>query len=411
MNSKKITAGIIALAVTASGMSFPVAAYNNVPDTDNSFLDEIRLISYDPERQLFCDENGDPVVPLDHHPEYEELYSSSDGIPEAYDSRTVIGTDNFPEIKNQASTGTCWAHAALAAVEINGILKGVPDPRNCNFSEAHLAYFSAVSDKDPNSRFVLDTNNTSSGISYFGSSNSSSFYDLYNFPITQTNADGTKETAYIKSNVFLSARTAADEDIVDEIDSPTGLKAISGGGQALLYWDPVDGAEKYTVYCFFENEWKAVGSVDTPYRMMNSLTPDAEYQFAVTATIDGTESSLSDSIFVTSSYGEQVYKIPAGLTAKAENGKVDLTWDALDGVTEYKVYYSTTPNRYIDANFYSSVKSNSCTVTGLTNGTTYYFRVSAVVNDLDSSRFSPLSPNSPLLTPTLQLNQATVVPS
>ena len=82
-----------------------------------------------------------------------------------------------------------------------------------------------------------------------------------------------------------------------------------------------------------------------------------------------------------------------------------------DGVTEYKVYYSTTPNRYIDANFYSSVKSNSCTVTGLTNGTTYYFRVSAVVNGLDSSRFSPLSPNSPLLTPTLQLNQATVVPS
>lgn len=155
--------------------------------------------------------------------------------------------------------------ASVSGTASNGGYHTVDLPKYVDVTEGESFSIKIVTD---DSRFMLDTNNTSSVISYFGNSNSSYLYDLYNFPITQTNADGTKETAYIKSNVFLSARTAADEDIVDEIDPPTGLKAISGGGQALLYWDPVDGAEKYTVYCFFENEWKAVGSVDTPYRVL-----------------------------------------------------------------------------------------------------------------------------------------------
>ena len=76
---------------------------------------------------------------------------------------------------------------------------------------------------------------------------------------------------------------------------------------------------------------------------------------------------------------------PANLTATAGNERVTLRWRASFGATSYIVYYSTIPGGpYSTAG--TSIYANY-TVTGLTNGTTYYFVVIAL-NIVQSSDYS-----------------------
>jgi len=82
---------------------------------------------------------------------------------------------------------------------------------------------------------------------------------------------------------------------------------------------------------------------------------------------------------------------PTGLTATAGDTKVRLSWaaPASDGgsIISYKVYLASHPGVQESAAIGSS-KSTNATVTGLTNGTLYYFMVAAVDS---AGNESPLS--------------------
>lgn len=150
---KKLLAGVLAVSVAASGSSATVMADDVFP-SDNLILgdDEVPGIMgyYDTESQRFVDPYGNTILPSDHHPELTEEELGASLLPSSYDTRDVFRARGlkFPEVKDQASTGTCWAHAALAALEINGILKGKLASDNSDFSEAYLNYFTMVADSD-----------------------------------------------------------------------------------------------------------------------------------------------------------------------------------------------------------------------------------------------------------------------
>ncbi len=67
---------------------------------------------------------------------------------------------------------------------------------------------------------------------------------------------------------------------------------------------------------------------------------------------------------------------PTHLTAVAENSRVSLTWDASAGATSYTVFYKISSDySYIKI---ASTYITGCTLSGLTNGRTYYFAIIAV---------------------------------
>jgi predicted carbohydrate-binding protein with CBM5 and CBM33 domain len=77
---------------------------------------------------------------------------------------------------------------------------------------------------------------------------------------------------------------------------------------------------------------------------------------------------------------------PTNLTATAGNAQVALSWTAASGATSYNIKRSTT-NGGPYANVQTGVTGTSFTNTGLTNGTTYYY----VVTALNASGESPVS--------------------
>ncbi len=77
---------------------------------------------------------------------------------------------------------------------------------------------------------------------------------------------------------------------------------------------------------------------------------------------------------------------PAGVTATAGNAQVALSWNASSGATSYNVKRSTT-NGGPYSNVATNVTAASFTNTGLVNGTTYYY----VITALNANGESPVS--------------------
>lgn len=80
--------------------------------------------------------------------------------------------------------------------------------------------------------------------------------------------------------------------------------------------------------------------------------------------------------------------VPTGLAATPGNGQVALTWNTSSGATSYTVKRGTTSGTY--TNTFTTV-TNGYTNTGLTNGTTYYYVVSATGSGGESANSPQVS--------------------
>lgn len=84
---------------------------------------------------------------------------------------------------------------------------------------------------------------------------------------------------------------------------------------------------------------------------------------------------------------------PKNLIAAPGNAKVDLSWSAVEGATSYIVKRSLTPGGPYET--ITTTSAITYTDADVTNGTTYYYVVSAIVNGVGSS-----NSNEALATPT-----------
>ena len=81
----------------------------------------------------YVDENGNKIEPeLTPHREPRALV-----LPEKFDLRDY---GYVTPVKSQSDTGTCWAHAVMAAAESNMVMNGLAD-NTIDLSESHLVWF------------------------------------------------------------------------------------------------------------------------------------------------------------------------------------------------------------------------------------------------------------------------------
>jgi len=99
---------------------------------------------------------------------------------------------------------------------------------------------------------------------------------------------------------------------------------------------------------------------------------------ARTATITVTSSGGTRSIAVSQAAAPTVPPVPTGLAATAGDAKVTLSWTASSGATSYNVYRGTTAGGEAATPIATGLATPSYANTGLTNGTTYYYKVAAV---------------------------------
>ena len=88
--------------------------------------------------------------------------------------------------------------------------------------------------------------------------------------------------------------------------------------------------------------------------------------------------------------GGSAPKTPSNLTASSGNTKCTLNWNAVANVSSYEVYQSTTPNVSTSGSGIE-VTNSTYEVSGLQNGTTYYFVVTASNNNGTSNPSSEVS--------------------
>jgi outer membrane protein assembly factor BamB len=176
--------------------------------------------------------------------------------------------------------------------------------------------------------------------------------------------------------------------------SPTNVKAVPGNEQVTLSWDAVAGATSYNIYwsTTAANATMSAGTkianVTSPFVHMG-LTNDTTYYYVVTAVGPGGESQ--ESLQVASAPVASV--IPGAAVAAAfGNGQVTVSWTGVPGAISYNIYRSTTAaNATMSAGTKIADVTSPYVDTGLTNGTAYYYLVTAVTNGGENPLSSPVA--------------------
>ena len=176
--------------------------------------------------------------------------------------------------------------------------------------------------------------------------------------------------------------------------APTLLTATAGDGTVTLTWAAPDGdsqGDTYNVYQGTSPGGETASAVnlspitDTTYKVPD-LTNGTTYYFTVTAANGAGEGPASNEMSATP---VPVPGAPTGLTATAGNRTVTLSWAAPDGGSQgdtYNVYQGTSPGgETASAVNLSPITDTSYKVPDLTNGTTYYFTVTAA-NEAGNSK-------------------------
>ena len=191
------------------------------------------------------------------------------------------------------------------------------------------------------------------------------------------------------------------------IGSPTDYSGAStADGTLALAYKPAtgSGSQNFTV-----NMGRFVGSVtaqwfDTTNGTYTSIGTFANSGSRTFNTPSTNSAGQNDWVLVLRS-AATVPAAPTGLTATGADTQVALSWTASVGAVSYNIYRSTTSGGEVKiATTPATITTTSAIDTGLTNGTTYYYKVTAVNSAGESARSTEASAIPLLKPPTAPTN-------
>jgi hypothetical protein len=218
----------------------------------------------------------------------------------------------------------------------------------------------------------------------------------------------TNDTFYTYYRINVTANNGGSYLAINELelygqslqvpDEPLNFTATAGDGQVTLGWSAVSGASSYNIKrCLSQNGTYSniqTGDTNTTYTD-TGLTNGTTYYYKVSAVNLIGEGVDSDSVSVRPVHSTVPSK-PLNLVAVSGDCQVILYWDSADQATSYNVKRSVTEN-----GTYTTIKTGLTDTiyidTEVTNGTMYYYKVSAT-NSLGESLDSDYVSVTPLAT-------------
>jgi fibronectin type 3 domain-containing protein len=174
-----------------------------------------------------------------------------------------------------------------------------------------------------------------------------------------------------------SAEVSATPTAPSPPTAPTSLTAITGNAQVALNWSASSGATSYNVKRSTTSggPYTTVSSPTVTNYTNTGLTNGTKYYYVVSAVGAAGESVNSAQVNATPAAPATPPAAPTGLQATGGNAQVSLTWAASTGATSYHVKRSTSGSGYAQI---AAPTAANYTDTTVTNGTAYYYVVSAL---------------------------------
>ncbi|MBQ4428249.1 MAG: FMN-binding protein [Clostridia bacterium] len=191
----------------------------------------------------------------------------------------------------------------------------------------------------------------------------------YNYTVCSLGANGVEGACSVPKSITIPSAPGA----------PSITVTLNGSNQPVISWNAVSGASSYKVKRGLGNaEPSLIATVTgTTHTDTAALIPGQTYTYVVCSVgANGAESNCSAPKTVTIPAGGPL-PAPANVSASCVNGKPVITWSAVSGAVNYRVYRATKAS-----GSYSGVgTANGTSFTdddALTVGKTYYYKVRAV---------------------------------
>jgi len=214
----------------------------------------------------------------------------------------------------------------------------------------------------------------------------------YSYTITTTNQQLKIQTSASFGGgrkTILNAIRIDQQSIAPPPTIPTGLAATGGNAQVSLSWNTVNGASFYNIYRGLASRgfFRQIAQSTTTSYVDLSVLNNKTYYYIISA---GNATGVSGKTSVVSATPTlPPPSAPTGVGASSGSGQVVISWTASSGATSYNVKRSL-----VNGGPYSTIGSVSISPyvdSGLTNGTTYYYVVSAVNACCESANSAQVS--------------------
>jgi fibronectin type 3 domain-containing protein len=194
--------------------------------------------------------------------------------------------------------------------------------------------------------------------------------------------------------------TEDDDDLPNPGAVPTAphrVTATGGAAQVTITWRSVGNATSYNIYWSTTSgvtisgattDGKKISGAASPY-VHTGLSASTAYYYVVTAVNSAGESAASSEATATTDASTPPPATapakPTGVQALAGTNQVTITWTVDSAIDTYNIYWSTTAGMTKSNGKQLPGVTSGAVHNNLTNGTTYYYVVTAVKSGLESA--------------------------